>query len=352
MDQKLFEKLPAYLQLKSEVKRYIAERNLKQHDLLPSEAQLASQYHFSIGTVRKALNELAVENIIYRRHGRGTFVSPRGRKGKILIVPANNEMQISRKDDYFDFLMGALNETVYANLSCEPAIVKLDDFMSNVDSIKMIYPELAGVIFFRSHNNITMAIKELQRQKVPCLFYGANIYDDTGNNYSTVCYDEYKIASILAQLYAECGFKRVFIFRGRSYISDRRVELLSEQCAKFGIETQSMRWAGYGVGNHDELAKLAREYDVFSCVYSIIAIEVVQTLERILGLKVPDNVAVAGVDDFPANERLHPNLTVVDLCNASNGGLCLRRFSEALERDNFSNFHLFGSIRLVRRESC
>jgi GntR family transcriptional regulator len=42
---------------------------------LPSEGQLAGEIGVSQGTVRKALDELAGENLLVRRQGRGTFVA-------------------------------------------------------------------------------------------------------------------------------------------------------------------------------------------------------------------------------------------------------------------------------------
>lgn len=42
---------------------------------LPSEFQLAEEFGVSQGTVRKALDALAAENIVVRRQGRGTFVA-------------------------------------------------------------------------------------------------------------------------------------------------------------------------------------------------------------------------------------------------------------------------------------
>jgi DNA-binding GntR family transcriptional regulator len=48
---------------------------LREGDRLPSEAQLAAQFRVSVGTVQKALGELAHSGLITREHGRGTFVS-------------------------------------------------------------------------------------------------------------------------------------------------------------------------------------------------------------------------------------------------------------------------------------
>jgi GntR family transcriptional regulator len=42
---------------------------------LPSEAEIAGQMGVSIGTLRRAVDELAAEHILVRRQGRGTFVA-------------------------------------------------------------------------------------------------------------------------------------------------------------------------------------------------------------------------------------------------------------------------------------
>jgi GntR family transcriptional regulator len=42
---------------------------------IPSEIELANRYSVSQGTVRKAIDELAAENLLVRRQGKGTFVA-------------------------------------------------------------------------------------------------------------------------------------------------------------------------------------------------------------------------------------------------------------------------------------
>lgn len=44
-------------------------------DALPSEGDLAGAFGVSIGTVRKAVDELAAEHVVVRRQGRGTYVA-------------------------------------------------------------------------------------------------------------------------------------------------------------------------------------------------------------------------------------------------------------------------------------
>jgi GntR family transcriptional regulator len=51
------------------------ESGMIPHDKLPSERELTAQYGVSRTTVRLALQELENTGYIYRRHGKGTFVS-------------------------------------------------------------------------------------------------------------------------------------------------------------------------------------------------------------------------------------------------------------------------------------
>ena len=44
-------------------------------EAIPSENELAARFKVSQGTVRKAIDELAAENLLVRRQGKGTFVS-------------------------------------------------------------------------------------------------------------------------------------------------------------------------------------------------------------------------------------------------------------------------------------
>lgn len=57
------------------ISRRIESGALREGDRLPSESQLAAQFRVSLGTVQKALGELAHSGLITREHGRGTFVS-------------------------------------------------------------------------------------------------------------------------------------------------------------------------------------------------------------------------------------------------------------------------------------
>lgn len=67
-------KQPLYDQLVAILSDKI-ENNLQPGDLLPSERELSERYGLSRTTVRLALQELEKMGMVYRRHGKGTFVA-------------------------------------------------------------------------------------------------------------------------------------------------------------------------------------------------------------------------------------------------------------------------------------
>lgn len=66
---------PLYKRVKSEIVESLREGRWKHGQALPGESTLAAGFGASIGTVRKAVDELVAENILVRQHGRGTFVA-------------------------------------------------------------------------------------------------------------------------------------------------------------------------------------------------------------------------------------------------------------------------------------
>lgn len=66
---------PLYRQIRALITRSLEAGEWRPGDIIPSEAELASRFGVSQGTVRKAIDEMAAENLLVRRQGKGTFVS-------------------------------------------------------------------------------------------------------------------------------------------------------------------------------------------------------------------------------------------------------------------------------------
>lgn len=68
-------KIPIYHQLYEILREMILAGEWKVGDLLPAEPELMQTFDVSRITVRKAVELLANENLVYKRRGKGTFVS-------------------------------------------------------------------------------------------------------------------------------------------------------------------------------------------------------------------------------------------------------------------------------------
>jgi GntR family transcriptional regulator len=67
--------LPLYREVKHQLMESLRGGEWKAGDMIPAEKRLCERYGVSVGTLRKAVDELTAENILIRHQGRGTFVA-------------------------------------------------------------------------------------------------------------------------------------------------------------------------------------------------------------------------------------------------------------------------------------
>jgi GntR family transcriptional regulator len=70
--------VPRWRAVKAAITSALAAGEWKPGEAIPAEARLAAHYAVSIGTLRKAIDELVAEQILLRRQGIGTFVAVHG----------------------------------------------------------------------------------------------------------------------------------------------------------------------------------------------------------------------------------------------------------------------------------
>lgn len=70
--------MPLYRQVKRELQRVIESGRCKPGQPLPNETAIAHALQVSIGTLRRAVDELVHEHVLVRRQGKGTFVALHG----------------------------------------------------------------------------------------------------------------------------------------------------------------------------------------------------------------------------------------------------------------------------------
>ena len=67
--------VPLYTQLKELLRERILDGSYPPHSRMPSESELGKAFDVSRITVRQALGDLQKEGLIFKIHGKGTFVA-------------------------------------------------------------------------------------------------------------------------------------------------------------------------------------------------------------------------------------------------------------------------------------
>lgn len=90
---------PLYRQIKALILQALDAGEWRPGEAIPSETELAARFNVSQGTVRKAIDEMAADNLLVRRQGKGTFVAthsdPRAFFRFLRLVPINGGIEQS-----------------------------------------------------------------------------------------------------------------------------------------------------------------------------------------------------------------------------------------------------------------
>lgn len=90
-----------YIKIAHKIHREILEENINNNKIL-SERKLMMKYNVSRVTIRKALDILENDDIIYRQHGKGTFINE-----EKVIHPINKSISFSKLAEEHGFMANA-----------------------------------------------------------------------------------------------------------------------------------------------------------------------------------------------------------------------------------------------------
>jgi len=114
---------PLYRQIKNLIVQGLDSGEWLPGQIIPSEQELALRFGVSQGTVRKAVDELAAENIVMRRQGKGTFVMSHQDPQalfRFLRLKAVNGGPILPKSMPLECMRGKAGQEAARNLGIEP----------------------------------------------------------------------------------------------------------------------------------------------------------------------------------------------------------------------------------------
>lgn len=108
---------PLYLQIKALLVKSLEAGEWRPAEAIPSEIDLAGRFGVSQGTVRKAIDALAADNLVVRRQGKGTFVATHTEEKTSIF----RFLRIRRNDGHDEYPASRLLDVRRAKASAEAA---------------------------------------------------------------------------------------------------------------------------------------------------------------------------------------------------------------------------------------
>jgi GntR family transcriptional regulator len=159
---------PLYLEVRDRLTEAIAQGTWPPGAAIPSESQLATEFGVSIGTLRKAVDDLVARQILVRQQGRGTFVTmhnPRRLMFHFFHIVGSDGAKRYPEVTTLEFKMSRADAETAEKLALPPSekiirirnLLRLDGEAVIVDDIALpadMFPGLNERVFARRENTI------------------------------------------------------------------------------------------------------------------------------------------------------------------------------------------------------
>ena len=350
---------PKYKQIMRMLIEEMEDADMKAHDRFHSESTLSNKFKVSIATIRMALKELIHEGLIYREHGRGTFVSPPTVKRQILIVGKFDDSLPARDFGIMNFTQSFISDRATQKRAYMPVALSTKRFVKIVPDLRHYYPNATCVLIFRDYKVVAKIQPILEKQQIPHLFYGSDSFLDYLENTPVCVYPEKKIIDLgVDHLIEEYGdnihfvysdHSPVFVNRFRHFEARMKAQNSSVQTVVLPVAERKLYDESLHEYAYDYLAKNHKKVRSIFCADDRFAILFHNAALR-LGLKIPEDLSILGINDYPICDMVYPSLSSIRIPIVDDGRHCLNTLISKVEMEK-SIAAPVSKVSLVRRLS-
>ncbi len=361
MDQDSY--LPKYLKIKKDIKELIKKHKIKPGEKIPSEYELAKKHDVSRHTVRKALDLLLQEGLLYKEQGVGTFYGGRSEKCSNMI----GFVSISVQDYIFaDILTGIddfLHDAGYQLLlgNSKDNIAREAEIINN-----MLKRDVDGLIIEPAkssyEDNNKDIFHKIRDKNKPVIILDSSFSDDS---FSYVVVDDIQGGKLATSYLIERGHRRIAIIYKDSHLPGRQRFLGYKKALEAaGIPLQERYIKSYHFSELEPPDKFSDEIDrildsLFSkeplptaifCFNDQVAVEVKEYLS-LQGRSVPDDISLVGYDDSKLVKLNNIGITSISHPKKLAGEKAAELMLKNLEEDELSTDRIIFQPELVERDS-
>lgn len=349
---------------------------------LPTEKELAERFKASRPTIARAMRELQHEGLIVRRQGQGTFVRQikTVQKNSLgLLVHWQIWPEIHRPDNSSTIFGIMIPEILRVASQFNYSLLLNDIPEGVVDPVerakdicrRLVESHVSGVFFtplelIENSDSINEEITAMfQEAGIAVVLLDRDITDSYHrSNFDIVGINNEQSALVLTYHLIGAGCRKIDFISSSMHttaIADRirgfRVALeenniLFDSSQVHLLDSKLLRKSASDAAGQ-ELIRLVREKktDAFVCVNDDTANDVM-TFFLNNGIRIPEDVRIAGFDDLPANQYLPVSLTTIRQPVQALALESVRTMLNRIEKPDMAARDILLKTELVVRDSC
>lgn len=356
--------MPKYRRILLELRRNIESGQLRPGEKLPSETELGRRYQASRITVARAMNELTQCGLVSRRPGSGTHVlgTPRP-AGHVfgLLIP-----DLGRTEIFEPICQGMMRSPLASAHSLLWGQAIADGERQSRDALRLahqyIEQKVAGVFFApleftpeKDRANLAIAAA-LEKANIPIVLLDRCYAPfPSRSRHDLVGIDNRATGYMITAHLLDLGITRpAFVSRSRSASSVLgRIAGYREALIDRGLDIRANRVREGDVANPAFVRALLDDLqpDGFVCANDLTAGKLILTLAA-LGLQVPQDMPVVGVDDVKYASLFSVALTTQHQNCFEIGGIALATMLQRLEEPELPIRDVLLQTITIVRDSC
>ena len=301
--------IPKYLLVEDHIKQAIKQRKIV--DKLPGERVLARELGYSYMTIRKAIDNLVNEGLLYKVPTKGTYVADQtSRKKRTRTIGYFLDSRIAGglSSPYYAMLFNALEkQTVRKGYT----LVYFTD--SSEDNLHAVLGKLDGVVascFFRIEGLI-----QQMKAVLPVVAIDNSVAD---KEIPSVIIDNFNAQAQSVDYLVSLGHRKIGFLTGLddSDVGKNRYEGYKAGLLKQGIEYdpelvfRGNFTFGSGVNGAEYFVSLEERPTALICANDSMALGAINKLHQ-EGLEVPRDMSIVGFDDIDIARQITPPLTTI-----------------------------------------
>ena len=341
---------PKYVLVEEYIRRQIKNNSIT--NKLPGERALAAELGYSYMTVRKAVDNLVNEGLLYKIPTKGTYVADRKtQKAKTRTIGYFLDSRIAGglSSPYYSMIFNAIEKK-----ASKHGYTLVYFTNSNESNMQKALKKMDGVIascFLRVEN----LIQEI-KAAIPVVAIDNSVADKT---IPSVIIDNFSAERETVDYLWSLGHRRIGFITGLedSDVGKNRYEGFKSGLIKLGVELEpelvfrGNYTFGSGVSGVDYFLSLEQRPTAIICANDSMALGAINRLHQ-ADLEVPDDMSIVGFDDIELARQVTPPLTTVSVPVDEIAGCAFDMLKQLIDGKPLDNRHVALQAHLVERDTC